>query len=135
LPLTVKKRSLQRRAAASVIISTLHQAKQELASELEVNLKHLKSVLQETQRIAKEMEAVLREAKAEPDPREKAMGESKAKNWDPGGEQKGASQGENAAGGASSDTQSWEPPGRKAGTAEPWQVPPQAQEGQSQKQQ
>jgi hypothetical protein len=62
--------------AAGEVIAALHAAKQELAQEMDANLKQLKTVLQETKRIAKEMEAVLKEAKAEPDPEELARGDS-----------------------------------------------------------
>nr|PZN35771.1 MAG: hypothetical protein DIU70_15075 [Bacillota bacterium] len=43
------------------LIQELIQTKQELARELEVNLKQLRAVLQEGQRIARELEAVLKE--------------------------------------------------------------------------
>lgn len=66
MPLIFKGSGRSQRAAASTIISTLHEAKQELAAEMEANLKQLKSILQDTQRIAKEMEAVLREVNGDP---------------------------------------------------------------------
>lgn len=53
--------------AAAEIISGLHQAKEELAQELEVNLRQLRAVLEETQRIAHQMEAVLNEVRGQPD--------------------------------------------------------------------
>lgn len=94
---------------AGEIICALHEAKQELAAELEANLKQLKGVLQETQHIAREMEAVLREAKAEPDPAQLAKGGP--------AEREGGNPGE------------WDPPYRKqepaGGGDEAWE-PPQA---------
>lgn len=51
--------------AAAEIISGLHKAKEELAQELEINLKQLHAVLEETQRIARQMKAVLSEIRGE----------------------------------------------------------------------
>lgn len=63
--------------AAAHILTALHAAKQELAEELEANLKQLKTVLEETQRIQRQMEAVLKEARAEAGLREKVNGDGK----------------------------------------------------------
>jgi len=63
--LKLKDGTPSQRAAAGELILALHAAKQELAADMEANLKQLKSVLEETKRIAKDMEDVLKEAKAE----------------------------------------------------------------------
>jgi len=76
VPLVVKLKQNNSKAAASEVISTLHDAKQEVAQELEANLKQLKSVLEDTQRIAKDMESVLREAKNEPSAQQRSQGNS-----------------------------------------------------------
>ena len=60
--------------AAARVLTALHAAKQELAEELEANLKQLKTVLEETQRIQRQMEAVLKEARAEAGLWQKAAG-------------------------------------------------------------
>lgn len=45
------------------LAAELHKAKEEVAKELEANLKQLKQVMRETERIAKDMELVLHSAK------------------------------------------------------------------------
>ncbi len=60
--------------ASAEILTALHSAKQELAEELDANLKQLKTVLEETQRIQKQMEAVLAEARCSSGLEEKALG-------------------------------------------------------------
>jgi len=83
VPLIVKIRHNKSKAAAGEVISALHDAKQEVAQELEANLKQLRSVLEDTQRIAKEMEAVLREAKNEASDQQKAQGNSEESSQAP----------------------------------------------------
>lgn len=55
-------------ASACDFITRLHAAKEELADEMEANLKQLREVLKETKRIAEQMEAVLKEARCAPEP-------------------------------------------------------------------
>ena len=66
--LILKDGTPAQRAAAGELILALHAAKQELAADLETNLKQLKVVLEETKRIARDLEAVLQEAKGEQPP-------------------------------------------------------------------
>lgn len=61
--------------ASAEVLTALRQAKEELATEMEANLKQLKSVLEETQRIQKQMEAVLKEARSAPSLEAKAKGQ------------------------------------------------------------
>lgn len=53
---------------AQEVIEALHKSKTELAEEMEANLKQLKAVLQETQRITRQMDAVLKELGGQSDP-------------------------------------------------------------------
>jgi hypothetical protein len=69
---------------------------------MEANLKQLKAILQDTQRIAKEMEAILKEAKADPSPQEMTRGTGQM-TWDPPASKQKA--GEQQAG-----QQQWQPP-------------------------
>lgn len=116
--------------AAGEVLAALHAAKQELANEMETNLKQLKAVLQETQKIAKNMEAVLQEAKAEPKPEELAKGMSGNKQqskqgdqsqWNPpglkedqqqkaGGQQDDQDQNQDQNQGSGQEPPPWEPP-------------------------
>lgn len=100
------------------LATMLQQAKEELSKEMEANLKQLRQVLQETERIAHDMETVLKQAKGESDGgdgnREKGSrngaGNGNNANADAGGEQKAGARGgeEEAANG---------PEGGKAGAA------------------
>lgn len=63
--------------ASAEVFTALREAKEELADELEANLKQLKNVLEETQRIQKQMEAVLKEARCSPSLEEKATGRNR----------------------------------------------------------
>lgn len=79
--------------AAKTIISALHATKQELAKEMEANLKQLKAVLKESQRIAKDMEAAIQEAKSEPSLKELSRGNGHAQGQERHQEHQGRSAG------------------------------------------
>lgn len=135
--------------ASAEVLTALRAAKEELARELEANLKQLKSVLEETQRIQKEMEAVLKETQCAPSLQEQARGkggpprEKKAAR----GDQQQTQQGEQGLQGQSvqqgqqvppweqlqlhpGEPPSWEPPDLNQpqgdGALPAWQPPPEA---------
>lgn len=68
LPRLIRRRTLDVtvdvKPAPVDLAADLHKAKEEVARELEANLKQLKEVLRETEQIAKDMELVLHQAKA-----------------------------------------------------------------------
>jgi len=76
MPFVPKERCSPPSGAVSQVMAALHQAKQELALEMEANLKQLKSILEETQTISKEMEAVLKELKGENTGAQNASGQA-----------------------------------------------------------
>lgn len=61
---TAKEVANKAAISSAQLIPALHQAKEELAKELEANLKQLKDVIAESNRVAKALESVLQEVQA-----------------------------------------------------------------------